>query len=133
MKNIKISIIGRGPRVHALVCALEKISLVEGIALIPGDGVIHSAGDKIWHVPIRPDRPEALLGHTKSNGIDVVFIFSRELIELGISELFKQMGKEIVDLTQKTIRLEASMVIANEFMQQHRSLFFDFEIIKNPA
>ncbi len=135
MENLRISIIGRDSRAHTLACALVNVSLVEKIAVIPGNGTTHSAGDKIWHVPIKPETEnlETLVGHAKSNKIDITFIFSEDLIKRGIIGLFRQAGKEIIDLTQKIIRPEAEITLAKEFMQRYEALFSDFEIIKNPA
>ena len=116
---MNVLIIGSGAREHAMCWSAARSERVRRVFVAPGNGGTALMGGKVCNVPLKAAALEDLLGFAVKNKIDLTVVGSEAPLELGIVDLFRSAGQNIIGPTQAAARLESSKVFSKEFMQRH--------------
>lgn len=112
---MKVMVIGKGGREHALVKALGKSQSVERVYAIPGnqgmDGV-ECFNDSVTDV-------QSVVKRCKSLSVDLVVVGPEDPLAAGISDDLRESGLLVFGPDKKGAELEASKICSKEFMDRH--------------
>ncbi|MCX7912743.1 MAG: phosphoribosylamine--glycine ligase, partial [Dehalococcoidales bacterium] len=127
MSNLRVLVIGKGGREHAITWKIAQSRRVGELFVAPGNA---GTAQIARNVDINPEDSERLLGFAKENRIDITVVGPEQPLASGIVDLFSHHGLAIFGPTQKAARIESSKVFAKELMQRHgipcaRSASFD--------
>src|SRR5271157_939920 len=106
---MKILVIGKGGREHALVWKIAQSPRVERVFCAPGNAGTALEGT---NVPIEPHEIDALLKFVKKQGIDLTVVGPEDPLALGIVDAFQKEGRRIFGPSKLAAELEASKVFA---------------------
>lgn len=123
---MKVLVVGKGGREHALVWKLAQSPRVEKLYAAPGNPGMASLADLI---PIRVDTPVAereqlgaeiakLAEWALAEGIDLTVVGPDDALAGGIVDHFQQRGLKIFGPTEAAARLESSKAFSKELMQR---------------
>lgn len=113
---MKILVIGKGGREHAIAWKLSQNNRVEKIYIAEGN----PACELLAKVScIKLNKINELLDFAKKEQIDLTVVGSEELLVAGIVDKFKEHGLAIFGPDQKAAQLEGSKVFAKEFMNKY--------------
>ena len=115
---MNVLIIGSGAREHALAWAVAKSDRVKVVFVAPGNGGTALIEGKVRNVPLKATALNGLLEFARDNHVDLTVVGSEQPLELGIVDLFRNAGKQVVGPTQAAARLESSKVFSKEFMER---------------
>ncbi|MEI8032030.1 MAG: phosphoribosylamine--glycine ligase [Chlorobiaceae bacterium] len=116
---MNVLIIGSGAREHAMAWAAAKSNRVAAVFVAPGNGGTALMGGKVRNAPLKATDLEGLLAFAAENAIELTVVGPEQPLELGIVDLFRREGLNIVGPTRAAARLESSKVFAKEFMKRH--------------
>ncbi|PNR92812.1 phosphoribosylamine--glycine ligase [Petrotoga sp. 9PWA.NaAc.5.4] len=113
---MRILVIGKGGREHALAWKFAQNKNVENIFVMPGnDGISFENKCKCVNI----DDIDEILDFAKKESIDITFVGSEEYLAKGIVDKFKENKLNIIGPERKAARLESSKVFAKNFMQKY--------------
>lgn len=113
---MKVLVVGRGGREHALVHMCTKSSFVEEIYCAPGSDAI---GAMAQRVDMQETDVEGLATFAEDAGIDLTIVGPEVPLLAGIVDQFQQRGLLIFGPSQKAAQLEGSKSFAKAFMRRH--------------
>ena len=113
---MKILVIGRGGREHALVWKLKQSPHVEKIWCAPGNGGIAADAEC---VAIDAGDVAGLAAFAEKNHPDLTVVGPELPLVNGIGEAFRERGWAIVGPSKKAAQLEGSKIFCKEFLQRH--------------
>jgi phosphoribosylamine--glycine ligase len=114
---MKTLVIGSGGREHAIVWALKKNAVNDiDIYCAPGNAGIEEIARCI---PIAVGDQSGLLKFARSEGIELTFVGPEAPLAEGIVDSFRESGLRIAGPTKAAAQLEASKVMAKDFMSRH--------------
>lgn len=113
---MKVLIVGKGGREHAIGLKIKESSLVKEIYFAPGNGGMKSIG-KI--VNICEDDIESLGNFAKKNEIDLTIVGPESSLSKGIVDEFQRKGLKIFGPTKEAIKIESSKEFAKEIMEKY--------------
>ena len=108
---MKVLVVGRGGREHALAWRLKQSSSVERVYWAPGNGAPDCADDC---VAIGETDIEGLLTFAKSESIDLTVVGPEAPLVLGIVDRFRSAGQTIFGPTQAAADLEGSKAFCKQ-------------------
>lgn len=111
---MKVFVIGSGGREHAVVDTLARNPGIRQIYAAPGNGGIASQA-KI--VPIPAESIQELLDFAQREKIDLTFVGPEVPLSLGIVDLFRRHGLNIIGPNAANARLESSKTHAKRFFK----------------
>src|SRR5437588_8685342 len=111
---MKVLVIGKGGREHALVWKLAQSPRVEHVYCAPGNAGTSLDG---VNVPVEGTEFDALLRFTRKEGIGLTVVGPEEPLALGIVDAFQKEGRRIFGPTREAARIEASKVFAKQLMR----------------
>src|SRR5258708_18318809 len=114
---MKILVIGKGGREHALVWKLQQSPRVSEIICVPGNGGI---GEVATCLAGDPKNVEGLLNLAHQLQPDITVVGPELPLSLGLVDEFKLRGLPVFGPTQAAAQLETSKSFAKEFMQRHQ-------------
>jgi len=126
---MKVLVIGKGGREHALVWKIAQSPRVERVFCAPGNA--GTAEDGI-NVPIEPHDCDGLLKFAKKEGIDLTVVGPEEPLAAGIVDLFQEAGQRIFGPTKLAAELEASKVFAKKLMRHADVPTAEFRVFDHP-
>src|SRR5262245_26414459 len=102
---MKVLVIGKGGREHALVWKLAQSPRVERVFCAPGN-----AGTAIEgiNVPVEPTQVDPLVRFAKKEGIGLTVVGPEDPLALGIVDSFQKAGLRIFGPSRAAAQLEAS-------------------------
>ncbi|MGI6395546.1 MAG: phosphoribosylamine--glycine ligase [bacterium] len=110
---MKVFVVGKGAREHALVWKILKSPLVKKVYSFPGNAGI--AG--IAEIPqLSDDSIETLCSFALKEGIDLTVVGPEEYLAKGIVDRFEAKGLKIFGTNKAASKLESSKVFAKEIM-----------------
>ncbi len=113
---MKILIIGKGGREHALAWKFAESSKVTQIFVAEGNpGCELIAKVKC----VKLTTIDELANFAKNEHIDLTFVGSEDLLVAGIVDKFQALGLKIFGPNKLAAQLEGSKVFAKDFMQKH--------------
>lgn len=130
---MKVLVIGKGGREHALAYKASLSPLVSQVYVAPGNcGMTNCA--KI--VDISDSDLEGLVNFALKEKIDLTIVGPESSLELGVVDLFKEHGLKIFGPTKKAAQVETSKDFSKQIMKKyhiptaHYETFTDYEKAK---
>ena len=126
---MKILVVGKGGREHALVRKLAASPRVTQIFCAPGNA--GTARDGV-NVPVEQNDLDKLLRFARKEAIDLTVVGPEEPLAMGIVDAFQQAGFRIFGPTKEAARLESSKVFAKGLMRHADVPTAEFRICDHP-
>ena len=110
---MRLLVLGKGGREHALVWKLAQSPRIERIFCVPGNAGT-ALESKSSNVPLEtaPQDFERLIKFAKKEGIDLTVVGPEDPLANGIVDAFQAQGLRVFGPTRAAARLEASKVVA---------------------
>jgi phosphoribosylamine---glycine ligase len=112
---LKVLVIGRGGREHALCWKLKQSPRVEGVFCAPGNAGTAQEGQ---NVPLDPGDFRALMHFVRREGIGLTVVGPEEPLVNGIVDAFQREGLRIFGPRKDAAEIEGSKVFSKELMRQ---------------
>jgi phosphoribosylamine--glycine ligase len=125
---MRVLIVGRGGREHALAWKFAQSDLVNEVFVAPGNYGI-SLEKKCSLV--NANTIEQILNFAKDKTIDLTFVGSEDYLAGGIVDKFKEANLTIIGPEKKPAQLESSKVFSKQFMKRNNIQTANFEIFDN--
>jgi phosphoribosylamine--glycine ligase len=126
---MKVLVIGKGGREHALVWKLARARRAERVYCAPGNA--GTAEDGV-NVPINPTDLDALERFAKKEGIGLTVVGPEEPLARGIVDQFQKAGLRILGPSRAAAELETSKVFAKALMRHADVPTADFQVFDHP-
>src|SRR4029077_1100248 len=126
---MKVLVLGKGGREHALVWKLAQSPRAERVYCAPGNA--GTAADGI-NVAIEPTDFDRLLRFAKKENIGLTVVGPEEPLALGIVDVFQKAGLRIFGPTREAAQIEASKVFAKQLMHHADVPTAEFRICDHP-
>src|SRR4051794_26012438 len=111
---MKVLVIGKGGREHALVWKLAQSPRVERVFCAPGNA--GTALDGV-NVPIEVTDFDYLIRFAKKEGIGLTVVGPEDPLALGIVDAFQKASLRIFGPSKEAAQIEASKVFAKQIMR----------------
>ncbi len=111
--NLRILIVGKGAREHALAWKIKQSLLVSDIFIAPGNG---GTSQIAKNLDISETDISNLLNFAVSEKIDLTIVGPESSLELGIVNVFKARGLKIFGPTKEAALIETSKDFAKKLM-----------------
>ncbi len=126
---MKILVIGKGGREHALVWKLARSPRAQRVYCAPGNA--GTAEDGV-NVPIETNEFDKLVRFARTEGIGLTIIGPEEPLALGIVDHFHKAGLRVFGPTKGATQLEASKVFAKNLMRHADVPTAEFRVFDHP-
>src|SRR5262249_36374611 len=126
---MKILVVGKGGREHALVWKLAQSPLVDQVFCAPGNA--GTALDGV-NVPIEATDFDALIRFTKKEKIELTVVGPEDPLSRGIVDAFQSEGLKIFGPSRAAAQLEASKVFAKKLMRDADVPTAEFRVFDHP-
>ena len=126
---MKVLVIGRGGREHALVWKLAQSARAERVYCAPGNAGTALDGA---NVPIDATDLDRLLRFAKKESIGLTVVGPEEPLALGIVDVFQKAGLRIFGPTREAAQIEASKSFAKQLMRHADVPTSEFRICDHP-
>ena len=111
---MKVLVIGKGGREHALVWKLAQSLRVERVFCAPGNA--GTAEDGV-NVPLEPTQFDELIRFAKKEGVGLTVVGPEDPLALGIVDAFQAEGLRIFGPSKEAAQLEASKAFSKQVMR----------------
>ncbi len=128
MFALKVLVVGKGGREHALCWKLKQSPRVTGVFCAPGNA---GTGLDAVNVAIEPGDFRALMQFAKREGIGLTVIGPEEPLAGGIVDAFQREGLRAFGPRKDAAELEASKVFAKELMRQASIPTADYRVFRS--
>ncbi|GAC1475545.1 MAG: phosphoribosylamine--glycine ligase [Isosphaeraceae bacterium] len=128
MDALKVLVIGKGGREHALCWKLKQSPKVSAVFCAPGNA---GTASDAQNVPIEPGDFRSLLHFAKREGIGLTVVGPEEPLTSGIVDTFQREGLRIFGPRRDAAELEGSKVFAKELMRQAGIPTADYRIFRS--
>jgi phosphoribosylamine--glycine ligase len=129
LDTMKILVIGKGGREHALVWKLAQSPRAERVYCAPGNA--GTAEDGV-NVPIETTEFDRLVAFVRKEKIDLTAVGPEEPLARGIVDHFQKAGLRVFGPTREAARLESSKVFAKGVMRHADVPTAEFRIFDHP-
>ncbi len=126
---MKVLVIGKGGREHALVWKLAQSPRVEQVFCAPGNAGTAADGT---NVPIEATDFAGLIRFAKKEDIGLTVVGPEEPLALGIVDEFQKAGLRVFGPSKEAARIEASKVFAKQLMRHADVPTAEFRICDHP-
>ncbi len=126
---MKVLVIGKGGREHALCWKLKQSKRVREVYCAPGNAGTHFDG--IQNVQIEMNDTRGLIQFAKREGIDLTVVGPEEPLTLGIVDAFMKEGLRVFGPRRDAAELEGSKVFAKELMRQAGIPTADYRLFRS--
>jgi phosphoribosylamine--glycine ligase len=126
---VKVLVIGKGGREHALVWKLAQSSRVDRVFCAPGNA--GTAEDGI-NVPIETTDFDHQIRFARKENIGLTVVGPEEPLARGIADEFQKAGLRIFGPTQHAAQIEASKVFAKHLMRHADVPTAEFRVCDHP-
>ena len=125
---MKILVVGKGGREHAIVWKLAQSNKVDKIYVAPGNvGMAEHAEI----VPIEVEDLEGLANFAGKNEIGLTVVGPELPLTLGIVDIFESKGLRIFGPNKEAAEIEGSKAFAKDFMQKHHIPTARFKVFES--
>lgn len=122
---MKVLVVGRGGREHAICRKVSESPLVEKVFAAPGnDGMT----DVAELVPINENEQEKLVQFVKEQEIGLTIIGPEAPLLEGLADRFREAGLKVFGPDQKAAEIEGSKSFAKNLMQKYGIPTAEFEV-----
>jgi phosphoribosylamine--glycine ligase len=126
---MKVLVIGKGGREHALVWKLAQSPRVERVYCAPGNA---GTGLDGVNVPIEPLDFDHLVRFAKKEVIGLTVVGPEEPLARGIVDILQKAGMRVFGPSQEAAQLEASKAFAKQLMRNADVPTAEFRICDHP-
>ena len=127
---MKVLVIGKGGREHALVWKLAQSPRKPKIYCAPGNaGTLRQA----TNVPIEPTELDKLLRFARDEKIDLTIVGPEDPLAMGIVDLFEKSNFRIFGPNKEGAQLESSKVFAKNLMRDANIPTGEFKVFDHPG
>jgi phosphoribosylamine--glycine ligase len=126
---MKVLVIGKGGREHALVWKLAQSPRVERVFCAPGNA---GAAEDGVNVPIEASDCDYLIRFAKKEAIGLTVVGPEDPLAAGIVDAFQKAGLRIFGPSREAARLEASKVFAKKLMRHADVPTAEFRVFDHP-
>ena len=126
---MKVLVIGKGGREHALVWKLAQSPRVDRVYCAPGNAGTALEG---VNVPVAGTDFDHLLRFVKKEGIGLTVVGPEEPLALGIVDAFQRERQRIFGPTREAALIEASKVFAKRIMRHADVPTSEFRVWDHP-
>ena len=127
---MKILVIGKGGREHALAWKLAQSKDVEKIYCAPGNAGIAKIAEI---VPIEMTKLQELANFAVEKSIDLTVVGPELPLTMGIVDVFEEKGLRIFGPDKAAAEIEGSKAFAKDFMQRYHIPTASYKIFTDPA
>lgn len=120
---MKVLVIGRGGREHAIAWKIAQSKLVEKVFVAPGNAGI---GQQFINVPIDEKDNQAIVQWSKEHAIDLVIIGPEAALQNGLTDELLRNNIRVFGPTKAAAQIEASKEFAKELMHKYNVATADF-------
>lgn len=114
---MKVLVIGKGGREHALVYACSKSRLVDKIYAAPGNVGMQPLAEL---VELYDDDVKGLLAFAKENQIDLTIVGPESSLSVGVVDAFQAEGLKIFGPSKDAAQVETSKDFAKQIMKKYQ-------------
>ena len=125
---MKVLVIGKGGREHALCWKLKQSPRVQEVYCAPGNAGTDLDGQ---NVPIEPGDTRALIQFAKRERIGLTVVGPEEPLVNGVVDAFQREGLRVFGPRKDAAELEGSKVFAKELMRQAGIPTADYRIFRS--
>jgi phosphoribosylamine--glycine ligase len=129
MAFMKVLVVGKGGREHALVWKLTQSPRVQEVYCAPGNA--GTAEDGV-NVAIEPSDVDRLLRFARKEEIGLTVVGPEDPLAEGIVDVFKKAELPIFGPTRQAAQIEASKVFAKQLMRQADVPTSEFRVFDHP-
>ncbi|MFH0820092.1 MAG: phosphoribosylamine--glycine ligase [bacterium] len=126
---MKVLVIGKGGREHALVWKIRQSSLVDEIFCAPGNDGMKEA----IRIPIGSSDIKQLAKFAKEEKIGLTVVGPEKPLALGIVDFFNKIGLKIFGPTKRAAKLEKSKIFAKKLMKKYHVPTASYAIFHEPS
>src|SRR5262245_11432318 len=126
---MKVLVIGKGGREHALVWKLAQSPRVERVFCAPGNA--GTAEDGV-NVPIEPTDVDPLVRFAKKEDIGLTVVGPEDPLAQGIVDVFQKAGRRVFGPSREAAQLEASKVFSKQLMRHADVPTAEFRVFDHP-
>jgi phosphoribosylamine--glycine ligase len=126
---MKVLVVGKGGREHALVWKLAQSPRVERVFCAPGNAGTALDGE---NVPIDVNEFDKLIRFAKKEGIGLTVIGPEDPLANGIVDAFQKERLRVFGPTKDAARIEASKVFSKRLMRHADVPTAEFEVFDHP-
>jgi phosphoribosylamine--glycine ligase len=126
---MKVLVIGKGGREHALVWKIAQSPRVTQVYCAPGNA---GTEEEAINVPVEPSEFERLISFCRKESIEVTVVGPEDPLAAGIVDAFQNAGLRIFGPSREAARLEASKVFAKQLMRYADVPTAEFRICDHP-
>ncbi len=126
---MKVLVIGKGGREHALVWKLAQSPRVERVYCAPGNA--GTAEDGV-NVPIEVNDFDALIRFAKQEGVGLTVVGPEDPLSQGITDAFHKAGLRVFGPSRDAAQLEASKAFAKQLMRHADVPTAEFRVFDHP-
>lgn len=127
---MKVLVVGKGAREHALCWRLNQSPSVWGLYCASGSPGINQVAKP---VDIAPTDAAGLAEFARTNSIDLTIIGPEDPLAAGIADEFERQGLRIFGPSKTAAQLEASKAFAKSVMREAGVPTADFEVFDDAA
>ena len=127
---MKILVIGKGGREHALAYACKRSVLCDELICAPGNPGMEKIGEC---VNVKDNDVEGLVALAKERNVDLTIVGPEATLALGVVDAFKKEGLKIFGPDKKATQVESSKDFAKKIMAKYNiptaayKTFYDLE------
>jgi len=125
---MKILVVGKGGREHAIVWKLSQSDKVDKIYVAPGNVGIAEQAEII---PIEAEDLDGLADFASKNEINLTVVGPELPLTLGIVDIFESKGLRIFGPNKEAAEIEGSKAFAKDFMQKHHIPTARFKVFES--
>jgi len=125
---LKVLVIGKGGREHALCWKLKQSPRVTSVFCAPGNA---GTALDVQNVAIEPGDFRGLLQFARREGIGLTVVGPEEPLAKGIVDIFQREGLRIFGPRKEAAELEGSKVFAKELMRQAGIPTADYRLFRS--
>ena len=125
---MKVLVIGKGGREHALCWKLKQSPRVSAVFCAPGNA---GTGHDVQNIPIETGDFRSLIQFAKREGVGLTVVGPEDPLTGGIVDAFQREGLRIFGPRRDAAELEGSKVFAKELMRQAGIPTADYRIFRS--
>jgi len=125
---LKVLVVGKGGREHALCWKLKQSPRVSAVFCAPGNA---GTSLDVQNVPIEPTDFRGMVQFVKREGVGLTVVGPEEPLVKGIVDVFQREGLRIFGPRKEAAELEGSKVFAKELMRQAGIPTADYRIFRS--
>jgi phosphoribosylamine--glycine ligase len=125
---LKVLVIGKGGREHALCWKLRQSPRVTAVFCAPGNA---GTALDVQNVPIEPGDFRGLIQFARKEGIGLTVVGPEEPLVKGIVDVFQREGLKVFGPRKEAAELEGSKVFAKDLMRQAGIPTADYRVFRS--